>query len=189
MELTRRVALFGLGGAAFLACGGGLSWVSLGYALAPGDAAIGLTVKQLAIVRALVETLCPADGGLPAGLALGVHQRIDEEVWSQTDAIRADLGAALAVVEHLPPRYGWLHRFSRLSVPDREAYLATLVARGPRPIVQAVGSLRQLCALFWFAHPDTWPAIGYDGPWVKTPVPPPSSRRYAALLAAARETA
>lgn len=179
---TRRVALFGIGGAVLLTCGGGLARISTGYTLAPGDAAIGLTVKELAIVRAIVETLCPADGDLPSGIEIGVHQRIDEEVWASSKAMAADLRSAISWMEHLPLVHGWGGRFTHLSPADREACFRDLLLAGPGPIVQAATGLKQLCLLFYYARPETWPAIGYDGPWVATPKPPASSLRYAELL-------
>lgn len=183
---TRRRVLFGLGGALVLACGGALARLTTGYAVGPEDRAIGLTVKQLAVVRALVEALLPADGDLPSGVELQVHQRIDEEVWSASDAQRSDLRAAVEVIEVLPLVWGMGGRFSRLSLADREAAFARMLASDLGPIVQAASALRQLCTLLYYVRDETWPAIGYDGPWVRTPKPPPSSVAYAELLKAAR---
>ena len=137
-------------------------------------------------MRAIVEALLPEDGDLPSGVALGVHQRIDEEVWAAPDALRADLKAGIALIEHTPPLFGFWGRFSRLSRDRREACFATLLARGPRPLRSAAVGLKQLCSLFYYARPETWGAIGYDGPWVDTPRPPASAIRYQALLQAAR---
>lgn len=187
MELSRRVALFGLGGAALLTCGGGLSWVSLGYGLPQGARPIGLTLKQLCIVVAIVEALLPADGDLPSGTSLGVHQRIDEEVWSASAGLADDLRSAIGIIEHLPPLYGFYGRFTRLSVEDRLACFDMLLRAGPTPIVQSAVALKQLCSFFYWSHETTWQAISYDGPWVKRAVPPASSLRYAELLAQATQ--
>lgn len=176
----RRVLLFGLGGAATLACGGVLSWFQAGYSVPPEDRPLGLTVKELAVVRAIVEALLPADGDLPSGLAVGVHQRIDEEVWSQPDPMRDDLKSAISLLEHLPPLYGWPHRLTRLAPAEREAFLGHVLLHGPGPVVQAAGALKQLCGLFYWGHPGTWGAIGYDGPFVPEQAPP-SSVRYREL--------
>lgn len=181
MSLRRRTVLFGLGGALALACGGGLARITTGYAPTPGDDAIGLSVKQLAVVRAVVEALLPADGDLPSGLALGVHQRIDEEVWSASDELREDLRAAIELVEVLPLLWGLGGRFSRLSLADREAAFRRMTTGTFGPVVQAATALKQMCALFYYASDATWAAVGYDGPWVATAVPPPSSVAYAEL--------
>jgi hypothetical protein len=186
MQLTRRMALFGLGGTAVLACGGGLSWFRLGYSLPPGDVPIGLTTKQLCVVRAIVEALLPADGDLPDGISLGVHQRIDEEVWAAATGTGEDLRSAISLIEHLPPMYGFPGRFTRLSLEDRFAYYQQLLLARPGPVVQSAVAIKQLCSMFYWSHPKTWPSIGYDGPWIQAEVPPPSAVRYGELLAQAR---
>lgn len=182
----RRLLAFGAGGAALLACGGGLSWLSLGYRVADGDVPVATTVKELAIVRAIVEALLPEDGDLPSGLALGVHQRIDEELWAMPPHLREDLKSALQLLEHLPPVFGFPGRLTRLSPADRERAFVAFLRAGPTPIVQAATALKQMCHLFYFARDEAWAGIGYDGPWIATPKPPPSALRYAEALAAAR---
>jgi hypothetical protein len=184
----RRLLAFGAGGAALLGCGGALSWLTVGYSLPPGDVAVGLSVKELAIVRAIVEALLPEDGDLPSGLSLGVHQRVDEEVWSAPDDVRSDLRAAIQLLEVLPPLYGFPGRLTRLRPDQRLACLQALRTAGWTPIVQAVTALQQMCHLFAYVQPGSWPAIGYDGPWVGVERPPPSSVRYAEVLAAARRS-
>lgn len=181
----RRLLASGLGGAV-LVCGGGLSWLTLGYRLPEGEVAIGLSVKELCVVRALVEAMLPAESDLPSGLELGVHVRIDEEVWAGPDAVRADLSAALQLLEHLPPLFGHPGRLTSLSPARRLAFLEQALRHGPQPVVQAVVALKQMVHLFFYVHPRTWAAIGYDGPWVPEARPPASSRAYAELLAARR---
>lgn len=182
----RRLFAFGLGGTALLACGGGLSWLTVGYRIGDDDVPIAMSVKEMAIVRAIVDALLPADGDLPSGLQLGVHQRIDEELWSMPAHLRDDLKSAIQLLEHLPPAFGFAGRLTRLSPEQREAALLAFLRAKPTPVVQAATALKQMCQLFYFARDEAWPGIGYDGPWVKTPRPPPSSVRYAELVAAAR---
>ncbi|MFL5345709.1 MAG: hypothetical protein ACJ8AT_13015 [Hyalangium sp.] len=97
LKMTRRRLLAtGLGGGVLLLVGSGLRWFASGYQLLPGEAALGLSVKELCVVRSLVEEMFfPASGALPSGMALGVHQRVDEEVWSQPQAMREDLQSAI----------------------------------------------------------------------------------------------
>jgi hypothetical protein len=187
--LRRRTVLFGLGGALLLAGGGAAVALSSGYAVAPGDVPIATTAKELAIVRAIVEGVLPADGDLPAGVDLGVVQRIDEELWSMPPHLREDLKSALSVLEYWPLLTGWGRRLTRLAPADRAAVLEAAMAKGPRPVAQAASALKQMCHLFYYASDATWAGIGYDGPWVKTPKPPPSSVAYRALVDAARRGA
>ncbi len=184
--LTRRTALFGLGGALVLACGGALGRLATGYSLPPGDAPIGLSEKELAIVRAIVEALCPAEPDLPGGLELGVHQRIDEEVWSMAPDLADDVRSAVNVIEMLPLVAGFGGRFTHLPVERRLEAFSWMLASGPRAVGQAASALKQMCSLFLYTREETWAAIGYDGPWIATARPPPSSVAYAALLAERR---
>ena len=191
VELTRRSALtVGLGGAALLGLGGALRWLRGGYALPQGDVALALSEKEMVVVRAIVESLLPGDETLPAGLEIGVHQRIDEEVWAAPPAVSKDLKAALQLLEHSPPGVGAWGRLSALSPDKRAATFEKFLTAKVDVVAQAATVFRQLSFLFYFGHPRVWPALGYDGPWVKTEKPPASSLRYQALLEQARaETA
>jgi hypothetical protein len=184
LKMTRRRLLAtGLGGGALLLLGSGLRWFTSGYQLRSGEVALGLSVKELCVVRSLVEMFFPASGALPSGVALGVHQRIDEEVWSQPQAMREDLQAALQLIEHAPPLVGFAGRMSSLDVPEREKAFQRLLASDQDVVVQAAVALKQMAHLFYYGHPDTWKAIGYDGPWQPQPLPPESSARYQSLMA------
>jgi hypothetical protein len=187
MNLSRRrVMQLGIGGALALAAGGALSWVTLGYRLLPGEVPIALSAKELVVVRALADTIAPADGDLPGAVALGVAQRIDEEVWAAPDDVRTDLKSAIQLLEHLPPLLGFGGRFTSLSPADREACFAAMLRHDWTVVVQAAGALKQMTMLFTYARDAAWPGIGYDGPWVTTAKPPVSALRYAELLASKR---
>lgn len=186
----RRLLTVGLGGGALLLLGGGvLRWFTGGYRLLPGEVALGLSVKELCVVRSLVEVFFPAADGLPSGVALGVHQRIDEEVFSQPPEMREDLRAALQLLEHAPLLQGFGGRLSSLAPPEREQAFARLLTSDQDVVVQAAMALKQMAHLFYYARPETWAALSYDGPWVPKPQPPESSVRYESLRteAAARE--
>jgi len=180
----RRILGAGVAGAALLGGGGLLSWLTRGYALAvDDDPPVVLSVKELCVVRAIVEVLAPGDGELPAGLALKVHRRIDEELFAQPAAMQQDLRAALQLLEHAPPLMGFAGRLSALPVAERAVAFARLITSGPDVVVQAAASLRQLVGVFTFGDARSWQAIGYDGPWQKEPKPPPSKAAYEAAVA------
>jgi hypothetical protein len=184
--IRRRTVLFGLGGALLLAGGATAVRLTTGYGLPGGEVPIATTAKELAIVRAIVEALLPADGDLPAGVDVGVPQRIDEELWSMSPELREDLRSAISALEYWPVLSGRGSRLSTLPPAARAEVLDALAVGGPRPVAQAAGALKQMCHLFYYASPETWAALGYDGPWVTTPRPPPSSLAYRALLDARR---
>lgn len=190
LRIGRRKALsIGLGGAALLAVGGGVaSWVSSGYGalLAPGDVAIALSVKELAVVRALVDALFPEEDGFPSGVSLGVHQRVDEELWAAPDALRDQLKNGIQLLEHAPPLYGEAHRFTALGRHKRAEVFAA-VLRSRRATLRQIGiALKQLTHLYYYTSPIVWPHIHYDGTFVETPKPPDSHLSYEQLLKSRR---
>lgn len=182
----RRMLQLGFASTAMLTVGGGLAWVTLGYRLRDGETPIALSAKEFVVARAIVETLLPAADGVPAGVDLGVPQRIDEEIWAAPDALRSDLKAALHLIEHVPPLLGFAGRFSSLSAEAREACYGELLRSRHDVLVLAAGAFKQMAHLFAYVRPESWGAIGYDGPWVKEPKPPDSAVRYAALVAERR---
>lgn len=179
----------GVAGAALLALGGGLaSWITAGYGalLGPEDVPVALSVKEMAVVRALVEGLFPAEDGFPAGLALGLHQRIDEELWAASDVTRAALKDGIQLLEHVPPLYGHAHRFTALAPAARAEVFSRMLASDNATLRQIAFALKQMTHLFYYANPATWPRIHYDGPFVEAPRPPASALLYADLVRARR---
>lgn len=179
----RQLLQVGLGGAVALAVGGGLlRWLGSGYTLVPGDAAVGLSVKQLTVARALVETITPAGDGWPSGLELGLHQRIDEQIWAADPAMADDLRAALELIEHVPPLLGHFGRFSALGLEQRREVFDALLRSRRDLFVQIALGFKQLVQLCYFADERVWPHIAYDGPWIKEAKPPPSAVAYQSLF-------
>jgi hypothetical protein len=186
VELNRRRLLqIGLLGGVALAAAGTLSWVRFGYALQPGDRPVALSTKEWCVVRAMVEALLPADGDLPPGVDLGVVQRIDEEVWSAPPGVDKDLKAALQLMEHAPPLLGFAGRFSSLSPEARRACFDRMLRSRWNLLVQTAVAYKQMAHLFYYAHPATWPVMGYEGPWIGEEKPPPSAIAYRRALEAA----
>ena len=184
MLSTTRRRLLGVGAAstALLGAGGLLSWLTRGYA--DVDAVcVALSDKEQHIVGAVVDALFPARGAFPAGRAVDVVARIDEELYAQPPALREDLKAAIQLLEHAPPVVGVLHRLSALPVDERARVFQRLMERGPAVVVQCAVSLKQLSSLAYYADPRVWGAIGYDGPWMPVPQPPASRARWLAAVA------
>lgn len=180
MTTRRTLLLGGFGAGVFVAAASGWAWLSVGYSLPPDTIAVALSEKELAVVAALTEALVPGEDGMPNGVALGVPQRVDEEVWAAPPAIQSDLKAALLLLEHAPPLIGFASRFTHLDVETRRACLRAMLASDRAVLVEAATALKQMIHLFTYARPEAWPTIGYDGPRVER-APPDSARAYAAL--------
>jgi hypothetical protein len=180
----RRLIQLGIGGSILLAAGGGaLSWLTRGYRLLPGEAAIGLGQKELCVARAVVEALLPGGEGFPSGVELGIPQRIDEEAWAADDETRSDLSAALDLIEHAPPLIGVFGRLSALDIPERTRALEAMMRHSWDVVAKSAIAIRQLCLVFYFSRDETWAPIGYEGPWLPVARPPDSAHRYAELFA------
>jgi hypothetical protein len=180
----RRLIQTGIAGTALLAVGGTvLGWATLGYHLEPGEWAIGLSVKEFCVVRALVDTMVPGGGKLKPGVELGVPQRIDEEVWAADDGMRSDVRNILQFIEHVPPVYGHFGRFTSLDRTAREKVLRSLMASSQTIFVQAATAVKELVYLYYYSHDETWDALGYPGPLVDYNKPPASALRYQQLIA------
>lgn len=180
----RQLIQLGIGGAAVLALGGGLfRWLGSGYALGPGEVAIGLSVKQLCVARALVEALVPGGDGMPSGRELRLQQRVDEQIWAADDGMAGDLRAALELIEHAPPLFGHFGRFTSLGLEARQEVFDQMLRSRRDLFVQVALAFKQLIQLCYFADERVWPAIGYDGPWITEAKPPASALAYAKLFA------
>lgn len=185
----RAVLRLGVGGGLLLAVGGGVAgWIAVGYAslLDPGDVPVALSVKELAVVRALVDAFFPAEDGFPSGIELGVHQRVDEELWAAPEFTRNGLKSGLALLEHLPPLYGHAHRFTALPREARLAVFEAMLRSRSETIRQVAVALKQATHLFYYGHEKVWPRIHYDGVFVPVPRPPESSLAYASILKSRR---
>lgn len=181
----RRFLKLGIGGAIALVVGGGaLEYFVLGYAslLDPTDRPTALGTKEFAIVKALVRALTPADGGLPSGDSLALAQRVDEELWAASPDVRQEIKAGLQLFEHATALHGMGTRFTALDPSMQRAYVAMLLDGGNDTLRQIASGLRQLVYLYYWGHPGTWKAIGYDGPWVDKPAPPESHVAYTKLI-------
>jgi hypothetical protein len=167
-------------GAVFATAAAGLAWWSVGYAqlLGPEERPIALTTKELAIVKALVNALLPADGDLPSGVSLGIPQRVDEELWAADPAVRSELAWGLQLLEHAPRLYGSRGRLTELSPDGARDYLARVLDGRRESLRQVVLAMRQLLHLLYYANRATWVAIGYGGPFVEKAVPPDTHTHY-----------
>jgi hypothetical protein len=173
-------------GATALLLGGGalLRWLSAGYKdkLTAAEVPIALSDKELAIMKTVVDTLAPEADGFPSGVALGVHQRIDEELWAAAPAARDEAKAAIQVFEHAPLTKGYGSRFTALAPAERLAYFEKILAGDNDTLRLTAVGLKQLVHLFYYTRPDTWKKMGYEGPFVPKPVPPASHVAYEKLL-------
>lgn len=177
----RRFLAVGVVGGAALAAGGWLAARGGGEAhyasLCPGARPRVLDVKELGVLAAFCARVCPEPGSAhPGPAAVRVAERIDRELSFHTAKLRADVRAAIFLLEH----GGWLHaaptRFTRLGGPEQDAYLRRMGVDGRELERQVFSNLRLLALFFYYVDDRTWGAIGYNGPFVPRMAPPADSR-------------
>ncbi|APR85219.1 D-cysteine desulfhydrase [Minicystis rosea] len=155
--VTRRRVFLGLAAAASVA----LVVRTTGYAPLPDLHLEVFSTWQARVLLAAAEAILPPD--TDGALLAAIPGRIDRYFVGMPPKMKREAKAMLALIEHGTPIGCRLPRFTRLAPADRAAHLATLDARGGR-LSQAARGLRDLVMLGFYQQPETWPAIGYDGP-------------------------
>lgn len=179
--LSRR-RLLKVGGVAGAALAGGAWLVMRGggdahyRALCPGASPVVLSVKELGVLAAFCDRVCPQPGAAqPGPRVVRVAERLDKEFSFHTGKMRSDFKAALLVLEH----GGWLHlsatRFTRLSPAAQDERLARMGVEGSEIERQVFSNLKLLALFFYYCDERTWKAMHYDGPFAQRKPPPADS--------------
>jgi hypothetical protein len=167
-ELTRRALL----GRSLAALGVAAGLPGILPASAPAEAApAGLRVLEAGewqVLAAVADTVIPRGGAFPLGAAdLDLAARIDAFLAAQAGELAGGVRGALLLLEYGAPLLaGRWARFSKLPAADRAEVFAALP--GSFGLARRVyAGLRGLCLFAFYAQPESWPAVGYDGPWVE----------------------
>jgi hypothetical protein len=156
--LSRRVVLVSAGSL-------GLGWLlgqAWGHRPLQGQPGAALGEGALATLIAALEVLLPE--GAPAAQ---VAADIDAFLADSDPILAEDLSVALLVLEHAggagPVAF---QRFSRLSRAERTEVLQRWQRSSLLTKRRIADALRRTAAFSWYARPESWASIGYDGPWV-----------------------
>lgn len=149
--------------------GGTLAWLSRsptdGQPRPEGITA--LTDSEYHLFAAVCAACLPAEGnagGLVPWTGLPVMRNLDRLVAGVPPEARGDVSKALFLLDHAAIVSGWHgRRLVDLPVAEARAYLQAWSDGGPAQ--RAVTNLvRRLAYVAYWEVPDTWGAIGYDGP-------------------------
>ena len=142
-------------------------------ALAPGDLRV-LDAAEWALLGAVADTFIPHGGAFELGARdVELPRRIDAFLAGERPAVLRGVSAALLVVEWASPlAAGRFARFSQLDAEARAACVAALCKSRVGLLRDVYAGLKQLCMFTFYAIDATWPALGYDGPWVATSARP-----------------
>lgn len=169
-ELTRRVFLrrsLHAAGAAALLPGLALGCAPDDAARAPADLKV-LDPGAWAVLDAVSDAFVPAGGAIgPGARDVGLASRADAFLVEEPPAVRRGLAGALLAVEWASPVLaGRAARFSRLDLAARAACIDALRTSRFALAREVYGGLKTLCLFLFYAADASWPATGYDGPWV-----------------------
>ena len=96
-----------------------------------------------------------------------VAAEVDRLISRMSSGVQRDIRWMLRIFEHGTHLFDLKgKRFTRLARDDQEQYLGGWMksSLGARRIV--FRALKLLASLGYYGLPDTWKAIGYDGPWL-----------------------
>ncbi len=127
-----------------------------------------LNSREYAMLSVLAERLLGVAGLLGVGPdQVDVGRNCDALVASLDAELRAQLRSALRVFEHGTYLFDLRRkRFTSLPPDQQQQYLAGWMnsTLGVRRTVFRV--LKALVVAGFYQEPRTWPAVGYDGPWL-----------------------
>ena len=164
-----KTALLGIGGTVAVAAGGvGYLTLTNRYRQRYGKLLV-LDGHLADIVHALAEASIPHAPLFPSVEEAEIVTRFDEELFFVSDGISSDLKTAFYLLELLPLGKGYLSRFSRLSLQERRKFLSDACDTTDDTIRAVIYNLPATMRWYYYGHPATWKAIGYDGPFMSLP--------------------
>jgi hypothetical protein len=142
------------------------TWTSLAAQSSHRD---GLVGPEAAILEAVVDTLVPIDGAFPLG---GAQTPLGRDLTDYCAALNVHglLGFALLLrtLDYGPYLFGPRRtRFTRLSVREREQYLAGFEKSRIGVRRQLIASLKLIAFLHFYDYPQAQQAVGYDGTYLR----------------------
>ncbi len=161
-EVGRRSALGGgISGALLLALGALLPSGCRGYPQPPVPLEF-FSPEEYAVFQAIARTIL----GLGTD-SVDVAASVDDLVSRMTGGVKRDIHWMLRIFEHGTHLFDLKgRRFTGLARDDQEQYLRGWMesSLGARRMV--FRALKLLSSLGYYGVPETWKAIGYDGPWL-----------------------
>ncbi len=121
----------------------------------------------MAIVERMVDT---GEAGAPPPREIGTLAAIEGALAPLGEALLQELRLALRLVEYWPVFLEW--RFGRFRSLSPEAQARSLEGWRTSRIEtrrRVFYALRNLALLGYWSQDETWPLIGYGGPWIRRP--------------------
>ncbi len=167
-QISRRAMLRGsASGLLLLAFGAVLPSGCRGYPSPPGPLSF-FSDEEYAVFQAVARAILGLeDHDDETTKKVDVASEVDKLAARMGSSVRRDIRWMLRIFEHGTHLFDLQgRRFTRLSREDQEQYLRGWMesSLGARRMV--FRALKLLSALGYYGLPQTWTAIGYDGPWL-----------------------
>ncbi len=137
---------------------------------APSDLRV-LDAAEWVLLGVVADTFVPQGGAFELGARdVDLATRIDAFLVGERITVLRGLSAALLLIEWGSPlASGRVARFSKLDADARSACIAALRDSRIAVLREVYAGVKQLCLFTFYAIDASWPAVGYDGPWVAKP--------------------
>lgn len=141
--------------------GGGALFV-LGWATALAVGHRPLAAGSRSTLGAALEALLPEGAPVDA-----ICSDVEAFLAAGDPVVLGELTVALRVLEHgAGPGFGSFSRFSRMSRAARSELLEDWRSSSLATKRRIADALRRIALFSYYTRAETWPALGYDGPWV-----------------------
>ena len=121
----------------------------------------------MAIVERMVDT---GDPRAPAPRAIGTFAAIEATLAQLHPSLLDELRLALRGVDFWPLLFEWrFRRFRSLSFEAQDQSLEGWRTSRIETRRRVFYALRNLALLGYWSQDETWPLIGYGGPWIRRP--------------------
>jgi hypothetical protein len=121
-----------------------------------------LSVREAAILMAATGVVIPCCEGDPSMLAT-IVRNVDRYLGTLPPRLLRRVRLAVLVFEQTTAVTLGSDRFTRLPWIERDRYLRALEAGGGR-LAQVARAVRDLCLVGYYQAPETFAALGYEGP-------------------------
>jgi hypothetical protein len=156
--ITRRSWLKLAAGSATLAILGGLAWQFRRARLRLHP----VTDLERAMIVRIVDLLVPRDE-TPGAVDLNVHERVIDKIESNRTLARVYAGMLLGLDRDARAKHG--ADFLALDTARQEGLLRALSETPPYTLgARGFRQLRDDTMRFYYARPEVWPSLGFDGP-------------------------
>jgi hypothetical protein len=167
VRVSRRALL--VGGSALAVAAGGLGLVALQPSVLrePRAPLTVLDAVAFSTLAAAAERICPAAANLPSAWELQVPEAVDAYLATRDEATAAEVVQLLHLLESGLAGLaldGRPRAFTACSAATQDTVLAAWRDSRLGPRKTGYKALLALVSSAYWAHPETWPHVGYPGP-------------------------